>query len=162
MPCGVQKAIKSSSLGSILIWLYPEKPSMKDRAPTPWWHPRGARWLVVRNHPWDMHCWSPWNPHIYGVDHSFPNGKNVTQPSWLLNFTNAVSLYEFVHPNIYFDCQLRTKVLLRVLYWLYAFRNSQLLNSDIWIQAWHILITPSKYVFVFLEELFILCHFFII
>jgi len=90
------------------------------------------------------------------------NEDNVSQPSWVLNFVNEVSLYELIHLNIYLDCQLKTKEPLGLLCWFYAFRNSQLVSSDIWIQAWHVLITLSKYVFVFLEELFILCHFFII
>jgi len=37
----------------------------------------------------------------------FSNGDDVSQPIWVLNFTNEVSLYELVHLNIYLDCQLR-------------------------------------------------------
>jgi len=79
----------------------------------------------------------------------FPNGNNIGLLAWVLNFTKEVSLYELIHLSVYLDCQLEMKAPLRLLYWLYDFRNSQLVNNNVWIQAWHVLITSSRYIFVF-------------
>ena len=105
-PKGVLKVVFSASCRSILIWLYPLKPSIKEKV---WWPEVACQWVCQRLakeiHLLGMHCSSLENRHRFWFGHSFLYHDNIGQPCGVFDRPDESYLKELF--NFAFDLEIK-------------------------------------------------------
>ena len=137
-----------------MIWLYPEKPSIKDILSKP--HVLSIITSVMGNKKFILWtCYVKIAKVNTGSDIFilFLNRHNVSNPVWVVFFSNETIFGEFVNFN--FDCihDVGSKSSLLLLNrFSVRFDIKMMHGYNLRVETMHVFITPSKDIYIFLYE----------